>query len=56
MIDRKVVDFLRHHFDQFDVWFRDPIDHPSLQEYVYFTHLREDEQYDDLTILGIQKR
>lgn len=56
MMDRKIAAFLKSHFDQYDLWFRDPIPHPSLPEYVYFNYLREDEQYDDLTILGVQKK
>lgn len=55
MIDRKIAEFLRLHFEQYALYFREPIPHPSLPEYVYFSHLREDEQYDDLTILGVRK-
>lgn len=56
MVDKKIAEFLKSHFDQYDLWFHDPIPHPSLPEYVYFNYLREDEQYDDLTILGVQKK
>jgi len=55
MVDKKIAEFLREHFEQYDSLFREPIAHPSLPEYVYFSHLKEDEQYDDLTILGIRK-
>ena len=56
MVDRKIADFLRSHFVQYGLYFREPTPHPTLPEYVYFSHLKEDEQYDDLTILGVRKR
>jgi len=30
--------------------------HPEYEEYLYYTNIREDEQYDDLTILAIKKK
>ncbi len=56
MVDRKIADFLRGHFVQYSLYFREATPHPTLPEYVYFSHLKEDEQYDDLTILGVRKR
>lgn len=58
MIDLKVEEFLKKHFPGFRKYFQEDkrIPHPSIPEYVYYTHLKEDEQYDDLTVLTIRKK
>ncbi|MBI9098255.1 MAG: SpoIIE family protein phosphatase [Spirochaetaceae bacterium] len=54
MVDRKIDNFLKKHFDQYNEYFRYPIDHPEFPEYIYYTHLKETAQYDDLTVLAIR--
>ncbi len=56
LVDRKVDAFLRDHFDQYRNYSSHAKDHPELSEYMYYTHIREDAQYDDLTILSIKKK
>ncbi|MDA3956995.1 SpoIIE family protein phosphatase [Oceanispirochaeta sp.] len=55
-IDNKVDDYLKKHFDQYRDYFRYPIVDEESPEYTYYSHLKEDAQYDDLTILGILKK
>ena len=55
-IDSKIDGFLKKHFDQYREYFRYPIDDEEYPEYTYYSHLKEDEQYDDLTILAIKKK
>lgn len=60
-VDRKINDFLKKHFRQYDNYFYNPIEPRGVSEedasiYAHFSHLREDEQYDDLTVLGILKK
>ena len=54
-VDRRVDDFLAKHFVQYGHYCSHRKDHPEYEEYRFYTHVREDEQYDDLTILGIRK-
>jgi hypothetical protein len=56
IVDRKVDEFLRGHFEQYRAYAAGVRDHSELREYVYYAHVREDAQYDDLTILGVRKR
>jgi len=55
-VDRKIDVFLNKHFRQYDLYCAQRRDHPEYPEYLYYTHVREDEQYDDLTILAIRKK
>ncbi len=56
-VDRKIADFLKAHFRQFEDYFgRPPVDDPDRPEYIWFTHLREDTQDDDLTFLAIRRK
>jgi hypothetical protein len=55
-VDRKVDLFLNKHFRQYPIYCGNRKDHPDAHEYLYYTHVREDAQYDDLTILGIKKK
>lgn len=54
-VDRIIVDFLREHFLAFDRYFGHPLvpwsEDDGSSQYVTFTHLREDEQFDDITML-----
>lgn len=56
MIYKKIDDFLRKHFDQYEKYFIHPLKHPDMPEYIYYTHLKENAQYDDLTVLAIRKK
>jgi methyl-accepting chemotaxis protein len=56
VMDRKIDTFLKEHFRQYSTYFSRPVDGGGVEhEYVQFSHLKEDEQYDDLTVLGIGK-
>jgi len=55
-IDNKVDEYLKKHFDQYRDYFRYPEPDLEYPEYTYYSHLKEDPQYDDLTILGIRKK
>jgi hypothetical protein len=55
-VDRKVDQFLNRHFRQYGKYCSNRKDHPEYSEYMYYTHVREDAQYDDLTLLGIKKK
>jgi len=54
-VDVNIDEFLKAHFLEYSRYFHSPIPDEQFPEYVYFTHLREDDQYDDLTILGVRK-
>lgn len=60
LVDEKVDAFLERHFDQYRLYcshkkpYADPQkDNPG---YLLYTGIKEDEQYDDLTILGIRRK
>ena len=55
-VDRNVDAFLDAHFVQYDMYCGNKREHPEYAEYLYYTHIKEDSQYDDLTILGIRKK
>lgn len=54
--DRKVDALLQTCFEQYDEYCLSHQPHPEYKEYLYWGGLKEDPQYDDLTILGIQKK
>jgi hypothetical protein len=56
IVDRRIDSFLKTRFDQYRTYCSRTKDHSEYSEYMYYTNLREDEQYDDLTILGIRKK
>lgn len=53
-IDLKIHEFLEKHFVQFELYFKDR-EQGRTESVVTYHSLKEDEQYDDLTILGIEK-
>jgi hypothetical protein len=55
IIDRKIDAFLKDHFNLYAQYFANPLEEEEKSEYIGFSHLREDGQYDDLTILCIKK-
>ncbi len=54
-VDVNIDEFLKEHFDQYTKYFSTPFRDDNFPEYVYYPNLREDDQYDDLTILGVRK-
>lgn len=58
-VDMRVDEFLKKHFGQYDRYFGQPAAAGEGETGGYlnaYSHLREDEQYDDLTILAIRKK
>ena len=55
-VDKKVDEFLKNHFLQYRRYCSHTREYPENEAYMYYTHVREDEQYDDLTILGIKRK
>jgi hypothetical protein len=55
-VDAKVAEFLNQHFVQYASYFSHPVEGQQIPGYVTFTHAREDEQYDDLTLLVIRRK
>ena len=56
LVDKKVDEFLKSHFLQYRRYCARTKECPENPAYMYYTHLCEDEQYDDLTILGIKRK
>jgi serine phosphatase RsbU (regulator of sigma subunit) len=56
LVDRKVDEFLKKHFLQYRRYCSHTREYPDNNAYMYYTHVKEDEQYDDLTILGIKRK
>ncbi len=54
-VDKMIDKFLKGHFIQYDVFFGNPLEVDEDSNYIRFSHLKEDSQYDDLTIIGIKK-
>jgi hypothetical protein len=54
-VDRRVDAFLSKHYGKYERYFARKLKTKE-EEFVTFTHLREDPQYDDLTILAIRKK
>ncbi|MDR1287350.1 MAG: SpoIIE family protein phosphatase [Treponema sp.] len=56
LVDRKVDAFLKDHFLQYRTYCSYTKENPGNDAYMYYTHVIEDDQYDDLTILGIKRK
>jgi serine phosphatase RsbU (regulator of sigma subunit) len=56
LVDKKVDAFLKEHFLQYRTYCSFTRETTGNDAYIYYTHLLEDEQYDDLTILGIRRK
>jgi len=56
LVDKKVDDFLRRHFNQYRDYCYDTMENPGNDAYILYTNVKEDEQYDDLTILGVYRK
>ncbi|MGA2639598.1 MAG: SpoIIE family protein phosphatase [Spirochaetia bacterium] len=55
-IESKVADFLKEHFLQYERYFSHRVEGGEASGYATFTHAKEDEQYDDLTILVLRRK
>jgi hypothetical protein len=55
-VDRRVDAFLSKHYGQYARYFTRRLEEGQEGEAVTFTHLREEAQYDDLTILAVRKK
>lgn len=56
LVDRKVDEFLRDHFLQYGKYCAQTREYSENNSYLYYTHVMEDPQYDDLTIMGIKRK
>ena len=56
LVEKKVDAFLKKHFLQYEKYCVETCACPGNDLYIYYTHLREDQQYDDLTILGVKRK
>jgi HAMP domain-containing protein len=56
LVDKKLDAFLKTRFLQYRYYCSRTRENPANNSYMYYTHLNEDEQYDDLTILGIRRK
>ena len=56
LVDKKIDEFLKNHFLQYRRYCSHTREYPENNAYMYYTHVKEDEQYDDLTILGIKRK
>ncbi|MDR2767202.1 MAG: SpoIIE family protein phosphatase [Treponema sp.] len=55
LVDKRVDGFLKKHFLQYRTYCYDTKE-ASDDAYLYYTRVREDDQYDDLTILGVNRK
>ncbi|MCQ2982163.1 MAG: SpoIIE family protein phosphatase [Treponemataceae bacterium] len=55
-VDSLVDEFLNEHFLQYNDYCAYRKDHPQFAEYKYYTHMTEDDQYDDLTLLALKRK
>lgn len=53
-VDRKIANFLREHFVEYGEFYNHPVEDDGKSPYVYFSHLQEDPQDDDLTLLAYE--
>ncbi|AEF80705.1 SpoIIE family protein phosphatase [Leadbettera azotonutricia] len=56
LVDKKIDDFLKEHFLQYRSYCSFTRENPGNDAYMYYTNVKEDDQYDDLTILGIKRK
>ena len=56
LVDKKIDEFLKKHFLQYRNYCSNTREYPGSDAYMYYTHVMEDEQYDDLTILGVKRK
>ncbi len=56
VIDKKIDEFLKMHFSKYRLYFANAVKGLDKLSVRTYSHIKEDEQYDDLTILAIRKR
>ena len=56
LVDKVVDKYLKEHFQQYRNYCSFLKENPGNDAYMYYTHIMEDDQYDDLTILGIKRK
>jgi serine phosphatase RsbU (regulator of sigma subunit) len=56
LVDKKIDRFLKEHFRQYRIYCSRTREAPGSEAYRYYMNVQEDEQYDDLTILGIYRK
>ncbi|MGP1588232.1 MAG: SpoIIE family protein phosphatase [Treponemataceae bacterium] len=59
IVDKKVDKFMKKCFVQYDAYCSNTAEHPKKElqtEYMYYTNVKEDEQFDDLTLVAIKKK
>jgi hypothetical protein len=55
-LDRRMDEFLQEHFREYNRYFGFRDEEMSSDGEVVFTHLREDKQEDDLTVMAIRRK
>ncbi|MDR0324134.1 MAG: SpoIIE family protein phosphatase [Treponema sp.] len=56
LVDKKIDEFLKKYFLQYRHYCSHTREYLENEAYLYYTFVEEDEQYDDLTILGIKRK
>ncbi|MDR3325235.1 MAG: SpoIIE family protein phosphatase [Spirochaetaceae bacterium] len=56
VVDRKIDAFLKKCFVDYPTFIQETEEPAEKSAYVHYPHINEDEQYDDLTILGIKRK
>lgn len=56
LVDRKIDEFLSAHFIQYNYYVQKKMENAKQKEYLYYMGIKEDDQYDDLTILGVRRK
>ena len=55
-VDKNIIKFMKDHFLEYDRYFSKQLEDIKDSQYSVFTHSKEDEQFDDLTILAIRRK
>ncbi|MCK5153490.1 MAG: SpoIIE family protein phosphatase, partial [Spirochaetales bacterium] len=55
-VDGNIMEFMEKHFVEYDRYFSNPLEKVEDAHSLIFTHLKEDEQFDDLTILALRRK
>ena len=56
VVDRVVDDFLKQVFHQYSTYFGNPVESSMELDYRQYAFVKEDDQYDDLTLLAIKRK
>lgn len=56
IVDRRIDEFLQEHCAEYQRYFHSKVVDDPQSEYVVFSHIKQDEQYDDLTLLAVRKK